>query len=167
MEITRQWAMPNSETFTIHPIKDLLSHEVTEGIWLDPFARNSKMATITNDLNPDCKTNYHLEAIDFLKQFPADYADGVLFDPPYSTSQIKECYNGIGIKEFNGRIDFYSKAKDEIARVCKPNGKVICFGWSSMGLGKGRGFEMQKILLIPHGGTKNDTIVTVERKVTK
>jgi hypothetical protein len=164
MKIERMWAMPNSETFTIKPIKELLKSEVATGIWLDPFARNSKIATITNDLNPTCNTDYHLEATEFLKQFSDNYADGVLFDPPYSTSQIRECYNGIGIKEFNGRIDFYSKAKDEIARVCKPNGKVICFGWSSMGMGKGRGFEMQKILLVPHGGTKNDTICTVEIK---
>jgi hypothetical protein len=161
--------MPNSETFKIKPIKDLLTQEIVSGILLDPFARNSDLSNlmvkvITNDLNPDCKTDYHMEATEFLKQFPDNYADGVLFDPPYSTSQIKECYNGIGIKEFNGRIDFYSKAKDEIARVCKPSGKVICFGWSSMGMGKGRGFEMQKILLVPHGGTKNDTICTVEKK---
>ena len=34
-----------------------------------------------------------------------------------------------------------------------------------MGLGKNRGFEMLEILLVPHGGSKNDTIVTVERKL--
>ncbi len=44
-------------------------------------------------------------------------------------------------------------------------GKAICFGWSSMGLGKNRGFEMKRILLVPHGGSKNDTIVTVETKL--
>ena len=52
----------------------------------------------------------------------------------------------------------------EIARILKLNGKVICFGWSSMGLGKNRGFEMTRILLVPHGGSKNDTICTVEIK---
>lgn len=170
MQIDRIWAMPNSETFTIPPIKKLLSQEVTGGIWLDPFARNSNLSNIfikaiTNDLNPKCNTDYHMEANEFLKMFDANYADGILFDPPYSTNQIKECYQGIGIKEFNGRIDFYSRAKNEIARVCKSNGKVICFGWSSMGLGKKRGFEMIKIMLVPHGGTKNDTIVTVEKKI--
>jgi len=34
-----------------------------------------------------------------------------------------------------------------------------------MGIGKNRGFEMVEILLVPHGGSKNDTIVTVERKL--
>lgn len=32
------------------------------------------------------------------------------------------------------------------------------------GIGLKRGFEMIEILLVPHGGSKNDTIVTVERK---
>jgi len=162
MQIERKWAMPNSETFSIKPIKELLQKEVDDGIWLDPFARNSKIATITNDLNPNCDTDYHMEATDFLKMFPNEYADGVLFDPPYSPRQIKECYEGIGIKEFNTKMDFYSNVKDEIARVVKPGGKVISFGWNSMGMGKNRGFEIKRILLVPHGGAKNDTIVTVE-----
>jgi ribonucleotide reductase alpha subunit len=34
----------------------------------------------------------------------------------------------------------------------------------SMGLGKNRNFTMQEVLLIPHGGSKNDTIITVETK---
>jgi len=34
-----------------------------------------------------------------------------------------------------------------------------------MGIGKNRGFEMTRILLVPHGGSKNDTIVTVETKI--
>ena len=97
--------------------------------------------------------------------FPNEYADGVLFDPPYSPRQIKECYEGIGIKEFNTKSDFYSNVKDEIARVVKPGGKVISFGWNSMGMGKNRGFEIKRILLVPHGGAKNDTIVTVEVKL--
>lgn len=59
MQIERKWAMPNSETFSIKPIKELLQEEVDDGIWLDPFARNSKIATITNDLNPNCDTDYH------------------------------------------------------------------------------------------------------------
>ena len=64
----------------------------------------------------------------------------------------------------NTRMDFWSKCKDQIARITKPNGKVICFGWNSMGLGKSRGFKMTEILLVPHGGNKNDTICTVEIK---
>ena len=33
------------------------------------------------------------------------------------------------------------------------------------GIGKKYGFEIEEILLVPHGGWHNDTIVVVERKV--
>jgi hypothetical protein len=33
-----------------------------------------------------------------------------------------------------------------------------------MGICKSRGFTMKRILLVPHGGAKNDTICTVEIK---
>lgn len=43
-------------------------------------------------------------------------------------------------------------------------GKVITFGWNSGGIGKTNGFEISRILLVPHGGWHNDTICTVEIK---
>ena len=48
----------------------------------------------------------------------------------------------------------------------KPNGIVMCFGWNSAGIGKVRNFEMIEILMVAHGGSHNDTLVTVERKIT-
>lgn len=54
--------------------------------------------------------------------------------------------------------------KDEVARVTMGNGVVISVGWDSNGLGKNRGFLMERILIVAHGGHWRDTIVTVERK---
>lgn len=62
-------------------------------------------------------------------------------------------------------MSYWRLQKNEIARILKLNGKVICFGWNSGGVGKTRGFELESILLVPHGGNRNDTICTVERKV--
>lgn len=168
MRIDRIWAMPNRWTFTIKPIKDLLKEEVMDGLWVDPFCGENSPAQIKNDLNPDNKfAQTHLDALDFLKTLPDNYCDGILFDPPYSPRQVSECYKGFGKEVTNEttRCDFYSKLKNEITRILKPNGLVICFGWNSMGCGKNRGFEMIRILLVPHGGSKNDTIVTVEVKI--
>ena len=106
-----------------------------------------------------------MDALKFLQTFDDNSVDGVLFDPPYSPRQVQECYEGIsGDLKWDGRMTFWSKAKDEVARIVKPRGKVICCAWNSMGLGQGRGFEMTRILLVPHGGSRNDTIVTVEIK---
>lgn len=162
----RAWAMPNKNTFDIKPIKILLSRETMSGLWVDPFANSSKLATITNDLSEEFDTDYHLDALDFLKQFKDNEVDGVLYDPPYSLRQISECYKGVGIKVTSEmmRSDWRSKQIDEIARIVKPGGKVISFGWNSSGVGKVRGFEIVEILLVAHGGSHNDTICTVEIK---
>jgi tRNA1(Val) A37 N6-methylase TrmN6 len=163
MRIERIWAMPNAWTFSIKPIKDLLLEEVTEGIWCDPYCgKNGKLyAQITNDLS-----NGGIDGVEFLKSIQSESLDGVLLDPPYSLRQVSEHYKAAGIKVTGWHTSSgnTSALKNEAARVLKKGGKVICFGWNSMGLGKNRGFEMIRLLLVPHGGNKNDTIVTVEIK---
>lgn len=170
MEIRRVWNMPNKWTFKIKPIRELLKKYVNqEKIWLDPFAGENSPATITNDLNPDKDTDYHMDAREFLKMHDDNYADGILYDPPYSPHQVKEVYEGIGLTptSYDTRTTFWSEARDEMSRVIKDDGIVISFGWSSNGVGKTRGFEILEILLVPHGGIHNDTIVVVEKKVKK
>ena len=60
---------------------------------------------------------------------------------------------------------FYGDRKKEVARIVKPKGIVISFGWNSGGIGKTLGFKIEEILLVAHGGAHNDTICTVERKL--
>jgi hypothetical protein len=48
--------------------------------------------------------------------------------------------------------------------MLKPKGIAICFGWNTSGFGKSRGFVLERILLLAHGGAHNDTMITVERK---
>lgn len=166
MIIERKWAMPNANTFDIKPIKELIMSEITDGVWIDPFANKNKIAKITNDLNPKFDTDYHLDALDFLKLFENNSVDGVLYDPPYSSTQVKLCYDnfGEGLFDKNTKASFWSKQKDEIGRIVKSGGKVITCGWNSGGIGKKYGFEIEKILLVPHGSWHHDTIVVVEVK---
>lgn len=168
MRINRVWAMPNKDTFTIKPITELLSRYVGNGLdWVDPFAGNNSPAKYTNDLNMNVNTRCHCDALVFLQSFQGKYM-GVLFDPPYSITQARQCYEGIGMDKLEIKptsMKYWASIKNEMARITKTGGLAICCGWSSMGLGKNRGFEMLEILLVPHGGSKNDTIVTVERKI--
>lgn len=70
IKFQRIWAMPNKNTFEILPIKKLLTEEVDlKNFWIDPFANKNKIATVTNDLNTEFNTDYHLDALDFLKLF--------------------------------------------------------------------------------------------------
>jgi hypothetical protein len=173
MKIQRIWAMPSKWTFQIPPIKDVLLRHVGNGVgWADPFAGENSPAEFTNDLNPNRPTKFHMDALDFLKQQPSNALNGVLFDPPYSFTQAKECYDSYGKDLFvthdkiPTKMDYWASCKKEIARQLKTGGLAICFGWNSNGIGHNRGFEMLEVLILPHGGSKNDTIVTIERKFT-
>lgn len=166
--IERKWAMPNKNTFSIKPIKELILDELTDGVWIDPFANSNKLASITNDLNTEYDTDYHMDALDFLKLFPDNSIDGILYDPPYSPRQVSECYNNVGLSVTwdTTKSSFWSNHKREISRILKLNGKVITFGWNSGGIGASNGFSIKRILLVPHGGWHNDTICTVEVKTS-
>lgn len=158
--------MPNKETFSISPIKELLNQEII-GLVVDPFSRNNSFAQITNDIDPNTLAKFHKDALEFLKGLDSEYADTILFDPPYSITQAQQCYNSHGKEKLKisvSNMKYWSSIKNEMARILKPKGKAICFGWSSMGLGIKRGFTMTRILLVPHGGTRNDTLCTVEIK---
>jgi hypothetical protein len=133
--------MPNKKTFSIKPIKELIQEEI-KGDYIDPFPHP-----------------YKQDAVDFLRECePKDFG---LFDPPYSPRQLKESYNGLG--EYDTKISTWSRWKDLMAN--KVQKKCISFGWNSGGLGKSRGFEITRILLVAHGSMHNDTICTVEEKI--
>ena len=168
MKISREWAMPSKNTFEIKPIKDLLERYISPfDEVVDPFANNSDWGTITNDLDPQYKTDYHMDATDFLKMLQHQCADVVLYDPPFSPRQISECYTklGMSVNMETTHASYWSKQKEQIARIIKQNGIVITCSWNSGGIGKKYGFEIVEILMVAHGGWHNDTIVTVERKV--
>jgi len=140
--------------------------------WVDPFAGMHSPAHIRNDLNPDANAEYHMDALESLKTSHTDVAAGVLFDPPYSTNQIKESYQGFGLASNPCSTQYRSAMKVEINRIVKPGGIIISFGWNSNGCStykekhkKLARLEKLEVLLIAHGMTKNDTIVTVERKI--
>lgn len=178
MKIEKKWCMPDSRTFRIKPIKDLiLKYKPFNGVILDPFANemsikqyfldNQFLKYISNDLDTDYETDYNLEAQDFLKMWDDNSVDLVLYDPPYSGRQVSECYKKLNktVTMSDTNSGYYVKFKEEISRIVKKGGIVISLGWSSNGIGKKYGFEQIEILLVAHGGNHNDTIVTVERKL--
>jgi hypothetical protein len=177
MNINRIWAMPHGNTFTIKPIRELIQKYIEpSSLIVDPFSNKvpykehlkKNQTLITNDLNPEFKTTFNLDALKFLKQLESDSCDLLFYDPPFSITQASQLYKSYGKEKLEihvSNMKYWAECKNESARALKKDGVVISCGWSSNGLGKGRGFEMIEILLVPHGGSKNDTIVTVERKI--
>ena len=168
MNINRKWAMPSSKTFSIKPIVELIDKYNVDGcVSIDPFANDSKIAMITNDIDTQYDTDYNMDATDFLKMFEDESVDLVLYDPPYSVRQVSECYRklGMSVNMQTTQASYWTKQKKEIARILRKGGHCITCGWNSGGIGSSNGFEIQEILLVAHGGWHNDTIVTVDKKI--
>jgi len=168
MKIERVWAMPNKNTFSIPPINSIIRRHVS-GKSIDPFANVNKLAMITNDIDPSYPTDFHMDALAFLQTFDDESIDSVLYDPPYSPRQVSEVYTRLGmtVNMETTQASFWSNMKKEIGRITKVGGMVVGCGWNSGGIGKKYGFELLEVLLVPHGGQHNDTIVTVETKIHK
>ena len=80
--------MPSSNTFSIKPINELICKYIDmlpkEHTIVDPFANSNRFGTITNDLDPQYATDYHMDATNFLSMLDDNIADMVLWDPPFS-----------------------------------------------------------------------------------
>lgn len=168
MKFSRTFAMPNAETFKIKPIGEFVrAYLAASKISVDPFARNQKLATWTNDFDLATAADLHLDAETFLGRLKGECvaADLVLFDPPYSPRQVSEHYRAVGREcgqKETQTSAFYSRVRKAIDPIVSPGGVVLSFGWHSNGMGPA--YELLEILLVAHGSAHNDTICIAERK---
>lgn len=170
---SREWAMPNGDTFSVPPIGAFVHKYLAKSkCSVDPFARNKSWATYTNDLNPNTSAQRHMDAEEFLLLLQSEGLQGkfdlAILDPPYSPRQISELYKELGItcamKDTQSAV-LYQKVRDALAPLLAPEAVVLSFGWSSNGMGKRHGFEIVEIMLCAHGGAHNDTICMAERRL--
>lgn len=173
MNMQRVFGMPSGDTFDCPPIGEWTRNWLRGcKVIVDPFARNKKYGTFTNDLNPNTSADYHLDVLDFLELMVANgvQADAVIFDPPYSPRQIKELYDGIGItvKQTDAhRTAAWTKEKDLCDKLLKVGGLFLYYNWNTTGMGKNRLYTPLDILVVNHGSSHNDTLCMVERKEWK
>lgn len=168
IQFSRQWSMPSADTFDIPPIREFVKKYLRQSkVSIDPFARNKRWATYTNDLNPATAAEYHCDALAFLTMLKEKgvTADLVLFDPPYSATQIKEVYDNIGTRTYRAGEQNWVKERDLVYELISVGGVCLSFGWDTNGLGRNRKTEIIEILLVAHGAAHNDTICMAERKI--
>lgn len=170
LRISKAWAQPSAWTFTIKPIKELLSRYVPpdgKG-WIDPYAGDNSPAEFTNDMNRERKAKWHLDSLEFCEEICQNGTqfNGILFDPPYSYRQVSEYYKQVGrkVRSIDTTSRFYSRVMNVVCDRIVPGGYAISFGWNTNGFGMKRGFEQVEILIVAHGGHHQDTLVTVEKK---
>lgn len=167
MKFSRSWAMPTPATFDCKPIGEFVRRYLGE-VNVDAFARDSSLATYTNDLNPCTRAQNHMDAEEFLEMLSRKgvLADCIILDPPYSPRQISECYAAAGLKA--GMADtqnaaLYARVRRAARKLCKAGTRVLSFGWNSCGMGNG--FTQLELLLVAHGGAHNDTICLAEERL--
>ena len=162
--------MPCSDTFSVKPIGDFVRRYLTTAkVSIDPFARNKRWTTHTNDLNPATEAEHHMDAEAFLLMLAAQgvKADLIIFDPPYSPRQISECYKSVGLKvgmkETQSAL-LYQRVRDAMVPVATEDAIVLSFGWNTNGMGKRCGFEPIEYMICDHGGAHNSTLCLAERR---
>jgi hypothetical protein len=171
MKMSRVWAMPNADTFDVPDIGAFVKRYLHNSkVSIDPFARNRRWATYTNDLNPQTEADYHMEAAEFLQMLATQGVCGdlAIFDPPYSLEQCARSYKNVGrpVTERDTQIfGRWTEHKHLLANILEPEAIVLSFGWNSAGIGKKHGFEPIELLLVAHGAAHNDTICLAEHRV--
>lgn len=172
MKFSRTWAMPNADTMSVKPIGEFTQRYLQQSkTSIDPFARDCEWATYRNDINPKTKATHHMDAVLFLKQLQSQgmQADLIILDMPWTARQISECYKELGMKVTQQHTQigsFYKEVKTEADKLVKQNGIVLTFGYSTVGMGIKRGYEIEEILLCCHGGAHFDSICVAERKIS-
>ena len=163
--------MPSADTFSVEPMGDMVKRYLKHSkISVDPFARNKRWATHTNDLNPKTEAEHHMEARDFLRMLVSQkvMADLLIFDPPYSPRQVSEVYSEIGLTatmKDTQTANMKKECRELMRQLSSPGTVVLSFGWNSVGMGPG--WHTEEILLVCHGGDHNDTICLAERMLLK
>lgn len=109
--------------------------------------------------------NYVGHAFDFLEFYAEGIKEGkfppfdiALLDPPFGVRKSREKYNGKWIGSF-------TKIKNALMDCMSPKGRVITWGYNSVGMSEIRGYEQTEILLVCNNGDHGDIIVVVEDRI--
>ena len=130
-----------------------------DSLIIDPFARNCEWADVTNDINPNTKAKHNLDALEFLKGIKSNSAGLILFDPPFSDTQNERKYGTSNL--YSSDSNKISLIQNEFSRILKPGGYVIKLAYNST---KIKNLEIIETMIINFGGSRNDVIVTIQKK---
>lgn len=133
-------------------------------VLVDPFARDCELASPnTNDLNPDTNALNNMCAGDYLQSLEADFADLVIFDPPFSERMANDHYDGFGVNLYSSDSKLMTKCLKDCGRIIKPGGYLLKFGFNINQPYKC--FELDRLWMIEKVGHKTTTMVTLWKNV--
>lgn len=159
---------PRRYTFQAPKVKEW-TEKWCKGKVLNLFAGMTKLNVdeIRIDIDRNCPADYYVDAylfveerINFIKESNEGKFDTVLLDPPWNYRKAREKYEGRWI----GKL---TKVKNLLPQILNEKGRVISWGYDTVGMSKSRGFEKIAICLVCHNGDHNDSIGLVEEKLNE
>jgi len=157
---------PRRYTFEMPKVARWVLENVNGENILNLFAGRTRLFNELNeirvDIDKNVNPNYCMDAFEYIQLAVEQNLlfDTIILDPPYSYRKSMEKYGGRIVSKFR-------KIKDELPNLCKFGTRVITFGYQSVSMGKNRGFEVEHICVISHGGAYHDTIATIEKYIYK
>lgn len=151
---------PKRYTFQQPKLKEW-TEKWCRGKVLNLFAGITKLNTdeFRVDMDKSVPADWYGDAFEFVKTTKLKF-DTIVLDPPYNLRKSREKYGGRYIGSF-------TKIKNELSRILNEDGRIIHYGYDSVGMSKSRGFEKIAVCLVCHNGDHNDTICLVERKLRR
>jgi hypothetical protein len=118
--------------------------------------RHGTADIVRNDINTDRDADHHIDVCVIDDHFSPGTFDVVLFDPPFDQDQADEHYDGMHASDLN-------QARQALATLTAPGGKLIEFGWSSHGADAYKGWKREELRLFQRGPCLQDVIMTVDK----
>lgn len=163
LDFTYLMQPPKRWTFEQPKLKEWVE-KWCKGKVLNLFAGQTRLCVdeFRVDASSEFQPDMQIDAYDFvlhkknrIENGNDEQFDTIVLDPPYNLRKSREKYQGIYIGSF-------TKIKNQLPYLLKPNGRIITLGYDSVGMSRSRGFEKVAICLVCHSGDHNDTICVVE-----
>ena len=152
---------PRKYTFEMPQVRKWVEYQC-EGAVLNLFAGPTKLSIdeVRVDADQKMPADYHMDCREFVEYATSQKIkfDTVILDPPYAYRKSKEMYNG-------NMVGQLPRLKNELSWILSKQAKILQFGYDTVGMGAGRGFEKIGFALICHGGDSKDTLCVVEKKI--
>lgn len=159
MQFTYLTQPPKRYTFEMPKVKEWVESWCI-GKTLNLFAGRVKLDVdeVRIDIDPEMKPDFCMDSYEFVKTYQGEPFSTIVLDPPYNLRKSREKYGERWIGSF-------TKIKNELPRITAQGGRIITFGYDSVGMSASRGFIKIGLCVICHNGDHNDTIGLVEKKI--
>lgn len=158
MDFTYLIQPPKRYTFQAPKVKKW-TEDWCKGKVLNLFAGKTllNMNEMRNDIDPECPADHHRDATELVEEFIISNIkfDTIILDPPWNYRKAREKYEGRWI----GKL---TKVKNLLSQILNHNGRIISWGYNTVGMSKSRGFTKLAICLVCQNGDHNDFMGLVE-----